>query len=37
MFNKNLRPVRVVNDSCCKVTFQFEDIKTVAQQTILLL
>ena len=28
---QNLRPVRVVNDSCCKVTFQCEDIKTVAQ------
>ena len=24
------RPVGVVNDSCCKVTFQCEDIKTVA-------
>ena len=23
--------VRVVNDSCCKVTFQYEDNKTVAQ------
>ena len=28
---QNLRPVRVVNDSCCKVTFQGEYIKTVAQ------
>ena len=27
---QNLRPVRVMNDSCCKVTFQCEDIKTVA-------
>ena len=27
----NLRPVRVVNDSCCKVTFQHEYIKTVVQ------
>ena len=28
---QNLRPVRVVNNNCCKVTFQCEDIKTVAQ------
>ena len=28
---QNLRPVRVVNDSCCMLTFQCEDIKTVAQ------
>ena len=28
---QNLWPVRVVNDSCCKVTFQCEDIRTVAQ------
>ena len=28
---QNFKPVRVVNDSCCKVTFQCEDIKTVAQ------
>ena len=28
---QNLRPVKVVNDSCCKVTFQCEDIETVAQ------
>ena len=28
---QNLRPVRVVNASCCKVTFQCEKIKTVAQ------
>ena len=28
---QNLRPVRGVNDSCCKVTFHCEDIKTVAQ------
>ena len=27
---QNLRPVRVVNDSCGKVTFQCEDIKTVS-------
>ena len=31
IYHPNLRPVRVVNDSCCKVTFQWEDIKTVAQ------
>ena len=28
---QNLRPVRIVNDRCCKVTFQCQDIKTVAQ------
>ena len=28
---QSLRPVRVVNDSCCKVKFQCEDKKTVAQ------
>ena len=28
---QNLRPGGVVNDSCCKVTFQCVDIKTVAQ------
>ena len=30
---QNLMQVRVVNDSCCKVTFQCEDITTVAQLT----
>ena len=28
---KKHRGLRVVNDSCCKVTFQCEDITTVAQ------
>ena len=28
---QNLRPVRVVNYSCCKLTFQCENFKTVAQ------
>ena len=28
---QNIRLVRVVNDNCCKLTFQCEDIKTVAQ------